>query len=255
VEDLDRAVSPWAARLSANSTSGGYSLQHDKGLKRDSRDLGVLVSQCGPGCSWWGIAATCTEEGKKPAHKGLQSKAGVTMLSKTDPTWPSGQLLDMQRIQAVRTHKLTSTTLITFKQVLPMFKVIRIIGLQPILSMQLWSINIDIKQLIDCQSSQHHSHTYSKSKHYESFITTFCHNDEAITQIWECHKDSNRYTPCKVKSDNMTYAWSLGPYIRQPFTKSLRGQIHSSTPGMKSWLLSDRLVLPSSWLPPTTTLE
>jgi hypothetical protein len=39
-----------------------------------------------------------------------------------------------------------------------MFVVIRTIGLQPILSMQLCSINIDIKQLIDYQCSQHQYH-------------------------------------------------------------------------------------------------
>jgi hypothetical protein len=43
------------------------------------------------------------------------------------------------------------------------------------------------------------------------------------------------------KPNNTTYAWSLGPYIRQPFAKSLRGRIQAPTPGMKSWFYSDLL--------------
>jgi hypothetical protein len=47
----------------------------------------------------------------------------------------------------------------------------------------------------------------------------------------------------------MTYAQSLGPYVRLPFTKPLQGQNCSSTLGMKSWFLSYLI------LPPTTTIE
>jgi hypothetical protein len=46
---------------------------------------------------------------------------------------------------------------------------------------------------------------------------------QVITHIQECHGDSNQYTPCKGKPDNMTYTLSLRPYVRLPFAKSLRG--------------------------------
>jgi hypothetical protein len=46
---------------------------------------------------------------------------------------------------------LQQLTFITFKQVLSKLKVIWIIGLQPRLNMQLCSINIDIKHLVDYQ--------------------------------------------------------------------------------------------------------
>jgi hypothetical protein len=63
----------------------------------------------------------------------------------------------------------------------------------------------------------------------------------------------------REKPDNMTYAWSLGPYIRLSFTKSLRGRNRSSTLGMKSWFHSDHLVIVVVFgyliLPPTTTIE
>jgi hypothetical protein len=75
----------------------------------------------------------------------------------------------------------------------------------------------------------------------------FWHGNQVITHIRECCGDSNRYTPCKGKLDNTTYARSLGPYVWQPFAKSIRGQIHSSTHWMKSWFLGDRPTLPSSW--------
>jgi hypothetical protein len=83
--------------------------------------------------------------------------------------------------------------------------------------------------------------------HNESLITTFRHRDQVITHIRGCREDSNQYTSCKKKPDNMMYAWSLGSYIQQPFAKSLRGRIRSSTPGMKSSFHSDRLALPLSW--------
>jgi hypothetical protein len=75
-------------------------------------------------------------EREKPAHKQLQSKGWVTTLSKTDLTWPRGQLLDMPRLQVVKTHKPTSRNLITFKWILAKFEVIGTRGLWPILRMQ-----------------------------------------------------------------------------------------------------------------------
>jgi hypothetical protein len=58
---------------------------------------------------------------------------------------------------------------------------------------------------------------------------------QVITHIRECHRDSNQYT------------WSLGPYVRLPFAKLLRGQNRSSTLGIKFWFHSNRPTLSSSW--------
>jgi hypothetical protein len=63
----------------------------------------------------------------------------------------------------------------------------------------------------------------------------------------------------REKPDNTMYARSLGPYVRLPSAKSLRGRNRSSTLGMKSWFHSDRparaIVLGYLILPPTTTIE
>jgi hypothetical protein len=87
----------------------------------------------------------------------------------------------------------------------------------------------------------------------------FRHKDQAITHIQGYHRDSNQYTPLKVKPDNKTYSWSLGPYVQLPFAKCLRGQNHSSILGMKSWFHSDCLIIAVILgyliLPPTPTLE
>jgi hypothetical protein len=90
-------------------------------------------------------------------------------------------------------------------------------------------------------------------------LLCFCRMDQAITLIRGCCGDSNQYTPCKGKPDNMMYAQSLGPYVRLLFAKSLQGQNHSSTLGMKSWFHSNRptisIVLGYLILPPRTTIE
>jgi hypothetical protein len=46
--------------------------------------------------------------------------------------------------------------------------------------------------------------------------------------------------PIGGKPDNTICAQSLRPYVRQPFTKSLRGRNRSSTLGIKSWFHSVR---------------
>jgi hypothetical protein len=94
-----------------------------------------------------------------------------------------------------------------------MFKVIRIIGLQPILSMQLWSINIDIKQLIDYQSSQHQSHNTCVT----IMKVPLLRFDTAIKS--SLISESVAEIPINIhfvreKPDNTTHARSLGPYVR-----------------------------------------
>jgi hypothetical protein len=44
----------------------------------------------------------------------------------------------------------------------------------------------------------------------------------------------------REQPDNMTYALPLGPYVRLPLAKSLRGQNRSSTLGLKYSFHSDR---------------
>jgi hypothetical protein len=51
----------------------------------------------------------------------------------------------------------------------------------------------------------------------------------------------------REKPNNTTYARSLGPYVWLTFAKSLWGQNHFSTLGMKSWFHSDCPTAPSSW--------
>jgi hypothetical protein len=67
--------------------------------------------------------------------------------------------------------------------------------------------------------------SHSKCNYYESCITTFRHSDQAITHNRECCRDSNQYTPYKGKPDNMTYAWSLGPYVWQQFTSKIEESV------------------------------
>jgi hypothetical protein len=50
-------------------------------------------------------------------------------------------------------------------------------------------------------------------------------SDQAINHIQECHGDSNKYTPCKGKPDNTMYAWSLGPYVWQQFTSTIKESV------------------------------
>jgi hypothetical protein len=63
----------------------------------------------------------------------------------------------------------------------------------------------------------------------------------------------------REKPDNTTYTRSLGPYVRLPFVKFIRGRNFSSTLKMKSWFHSDRpahvIVLGYLILPPTTIIE
>jgi hypothetical protein len=96
-------------------------------------------------------------------------------------------------------------------------------------------------------------------KHNESLITTFgCGGKSSLISESLIEIQINIHL-VRVKPNNMTYARSLGPYVRLTFAKSLQGQNCSSTLGMKSWFHSNRptiaVVLGFLILPPTTTIE
>jgi hypothetical protein len=97
------------------------------------------------------------------------------------------------------------------------------------------------------------------SNHYESFITTFgCGGKSSLISESVTEIQINKHL-AREKPDNTTYARSLGPYVWQPFMKSIQGQICSSTPRIKSWFFSDHPGLPVILgyliLPLTSTLE
>jgi hypothetical protein len=82
----------------------------------------------------------------------LQSEAWATTVSKTDPSWLSGQTSRHVKASSGKGYiSLQQLTLSTFKHVISQVSVISIIGLHPILSMQLWSNNFDIIHLVDYQ--------------------------------------------------------------------------------------------------------
>jgi hypothetical protein len=64
------------------------------------------------------------------------------MLSKTNPLGPSGPASRHARVQVVKSYKPTTTSIKHLKSSFSHIKVFNIIGLQPILSMQVLSNNI-----------------------------------------------------------------------------------------------------------------
>jgi hypothetical protein len=60
---------------------------------------------------WTAVISNTERERRSSLHmKKLQSNAWAITLRKTDPTWPSGQLLDMTRLQVVKTIKHATTS-------------------------------------------------------------------------------------------------------------------------------------------------
>jgi hypothetical protein len=47
-------------------------------------------------------------------------------------------------------------------------------------------------------------------------------NKQAATHFWECRGDLSKYTP-----DNTTYVWSLGSYIQQQFTTTIKESVRA----------------------------
>jgi hypothetical protein len=86
----------------------------------------------------------------------------------------------------------------------------------------------------DISNSYHHHESYTtgiNTMKFNYYVPTHRSSHHPYPRVSQRFKS---YTSCKGKSDNMTYTRSLRPYVRRPFTKSLRGRIHSSTLGMKS---------------------